>query len=348
MFLLALGATLSCLGQTKTDPSPGLPKDPREVFAMAAPFYDFTSPTLKPWHLKATYQLYDENGKPGEQGTYEYWWVSPQAYRSTWTRVGAKHTDWRTPDGRYVSQSTGEPLTYFEYQLQSALLLPLPPVGDLDPAKSRLVDESVTAGGAKVPCFMVVPLSPLVSPKQDLERGTFPTYCFDSQRPILLGIYSFGSVLTQFSNIVQPQGKYLAREVGFREGKRNLLTAKVETIDGIGPADPALTPSPDAVGCKLCKVNLSGALAGGMLIKKFFPKYPEDAKAAHVQGTVVLQGIIGPDGKIHDLRVVSAPRASLAAASFWAVMQWEYRPYRLNGDPVAVETTMNVTFTLGP
>jgi hypothetical protein len=75
---LSLTALLPGFAQTAANAGPGLPQDPREIFAAAAPFYDFNSPDLKPWHLKATYQLYDEKGKPGEQGTYEYWWASRQ------------------------------------------------------------------------------------------------------------------------------------------------------------------------------------------------------------------------------------------------------------------------------
>ncbi len=60
---LYLAAALPGFAQAPASAGPGLPKDPREVFAAAAPFYDFTSPELKPWHLKATYQLYDEKGK---------------------------------------------------------------------------------------------------------------------------------------------------------------------------------------------------------------------------------------------------------------------------------------------
>jgi hypothetical protein len=56
LFLIAL---LQGMGQTADSSKSSLPKDPREVFAAAAPFYDFSDPDLKPWYLKATYQLYD-------------------------------------------------------------------------------------------------------------------------------------------------------------------------------------------------------------------------------------------------------------------------------------------------
>src|SRR5271157_3323072 len=127
-FALFFAAAIPAYAQQAPAPTaaPGQPKEPRAIFDAAAPYYDFADPSLKPWHLMANYQLYDADGKPGEQGTYEYWWASPRVYRSTWTRPSATHTDWHTADGKYAYLATGEPLNYFEYKLQSALFSPLP------------------------------------------------------------------------------------------------------------------------------------------------------------------------------------------------------------------------------
>jgi hypothetical protein len=97
-FSLAIQTGLS---QTEANVAPGLPKDPREIFAAAAPSYDFSDASLKPWHLKASYQLYDQNGKPTAQGTYEYWWASPKTYRSTWMHGGVTRSDWQAADGKH-------------------------------------------------------------------------------------------------------------------------------------------------------------------------------------------------------------------------------------------------------
>jgi protein TonB len=70
------------------------------------------------------------------------------------------------------------------------------------------------------------------------------------------------------------------------------------------------------------------------------------AKSSGQQGNVILAAAIGTDGKIHNLEVVYAPSASLAAAAKDAVSQWEYSPYLVNGKPIEVETTVNVTFTM--
>ena len=157
---LFLAAGFPAPGQSSASPPQTLPKDPRAILAAAAPFYDFNDPALKPWHLKASYQLYDDNGKPIEQGTFEYWWASPKVYRSTWARPGTEYTDWYTADGKHAYLSTGEGLSYFESRLQSAFVSPLPAAGDLDATKVRFDREELKMGNAKLPCIMVVPLMP--------------------------------------------------------------------------------------------------------------------------------------------------------------------------------------------
>jgi protein TonB len=94
------------------------------------------------------------------------------------------------------------------------------------------------------------------------------------------------------------------------------------------------------------KINISAGVAQGMLIQKTTPNYPPIAKAARVSGTVVIQAKISKQGTIEDLHVVSGP-AMLQQAALDAVKTWRYRPYLLNNEPVEVETTVNVIFTLG-
>ena len=65
----------------------------------------------------------------------------------------------------------------------------------------------------------------------------------------------------------------------------------------------------------------------------------------HTQGEVVMHAIIGRDGTIASLQVVSG-HALLAPAAIDAVRQWRYRPYTLNGEPVEVETLITVRFVL--
>lgn len=83
----------------------------------------------------------------------------------------------------------------------------------------------------------------------------------------------------------------------------------------------------------------------GMLVHKTIPTYPQIAVASHTQGTVVLQATIARNGAIENLRVISGS-PMLRQAALDAVSTWRYRPYLLNGQPIEVETTVNVVFNL--
>ena len=83
----------------------------------------------------------------------------------------------------------------------------------------------------------------------------------------------------------------------------------------------------------------------GNLIYRVQPQYPALARQARVQGIVVLHATISREGRIENLQVVSGPPL-LVKSAIDAVLQWRYRPYYLNNEPVEVETQVTVNFTL--
>jgi periplasmic protein TonB len=93
-------------------------------------------------------------------------------------------------------------------------------------------------------------------------------------------------------------------------------------------------------------MHVSSGVMAGAVIAKNTPVYPLIAKSAGVEGVVVLLATISKNGTIENLRVASGP-ALLQQAAIDAVKTWRYRPYLLNGEPVEVETTVNVVFSLG-
>jgi periplasmic protein TonB len=93
------------------------------------------------------------------------------------------------------------------------------------------------------------------------------------------------------------------------------------------------------------RVRVSSGVSTGLLVRKVNPNYPPLARQARIQGTVILQAEISKTGDIQNLRLISG-HPMLAPAAIDAVKQWKYKPYLLNGEPVEVETTVQVNFTL--
>jgi TonB family protein len=118
--------------------------------------------------------------------------------------------------------------------------------------------------------------------------------------------------------------------------------AQTGTLGGIqGSADPNATPPKPPVK----RVRQGGQVAAAMIIKRVPPKYPNEARDKRVQGVVRLHVIIGKDGSVSQLEAISG-HSLLIEAAIDAVRQWKYRPTLLNGEPVEVETVVDVIFTL--
>jgi protein TonB len=93
------------------------------------------------------------------------------------------------------------------------------------------------------------------------------------------------------------------------------------------------------------RVRVSSGVSTGLLIRKVPPTYPPLARQARIQGVVVLQAQISKEGNIQNLQLISG-HPMLAPAAIEAVKQWKYKPYLLNGEPVEVDTQVQVNFTL--
>ncbi|MFZ0962351.1 MAG: energy transducer TonB [Terriglobia bacterium] len=113
-------------------------------------------------------------------------------------------------------------------------------------------------------------------------------------------------------------------------------------IVGNGPPPPP----PAHVATKPQMVRRGGNVIAARALYQPPPVYPPLAIAARIQGTVVLQAILGTDGRVQDLKVMSG-HPWLARAAIEAVKSWRYQPTLLNSEPVEVLTEIDVNFRLG-
>lgn len=179
-----------------------------------------------------------------------------------------------------------------------------------------------------------------LSVRQGLE------YCFATSVPALrISVLGAGTTQALRNKIVSFQGRYVPEDLLFVRAGKTVSTAHLDNIELLKTStDADFAPSPDAKPVSR-KIAISAGVAQGLLMTKVTPHYPFEAKQARIQGTVVIQIVIGTDGHVSNPRIVSGPD-ELQKASLEAVQQWIYRPYVLNGEPVAVDTTVNVVFSL--
>jgi TonB family protein len=126
-------------------------------------------------------------------------------------------------------------------------------------------------------------------------------------------------------------------------------TIKVDLQDEAGqPATPATETTLEATAGPPVDASASVRMSpetAQMVTRPVEPSYPLLAKQMKVQGAVVLQALIGREGNIEDLRVLSGP-AILSSAAMEAVRQWHFRPYFQGGRPVDTEARITVNFTI--
>jgi len=116
-------------------------------------------------------------------------------------------------------------------------------------------------------------------------------------------------------------------------------------IGGIIASVPGAAPSAAPESADARRITIGGNLQQNKLIQQPRPVYPPSAKEARIQGVVHLQAVIGADGHVKDLTVISG-HPLLVEAALDAVKQWVYETTLLNGEPVEVQTQIDVNFTL--
>jgi periplasmic protein TonB len=109
-------------------------------------------------------------------------------------------------------------------------------------------------------------------------------------------------------------------------------------IGGMAGAPPP--PKPTA-----SRIRQGGSVQAALLVNKVQPVYPPLARQTRISGTVRLHAIISKTGSVESLEVISG-HPLLVRAAMDAVQQWKYKPTLLNGEPVEVDTTIDVIFSL--
>jgi TonB family protein len=120
-----------------------------------------------------------------------------------------------------------------------------------------------------------------------------------------------------------------------------------ESLAGLShaPVLPPLTADLRPATPAPMSLPVSHGVTAGRLIRRVNPTYPSTALKQRISGPVVLEARIGKDGHVYDLKVVSG-HPFLATAAVDAVRQWQYDPYKLNGQAVDLQTQITVNFNL--
>ncbi|MBV9767901.1 MAG: TonB family protein [Acidobacteriaceae bacterium] len=192
--------------------------------------------------------------------------------------------------------------------------------------------------GASLPDAKVSILEPDTSLKQDTTSGA-------------TGKFSFEDL---------PAGQYILRieKPGYAVLLREFTVQQSSSVErGFSLQLPAAKKDVGANGKQAAqlpdtgeprRIRVGGKVMNSLQLHKVQPVYPATAKAAGIQGTVLLETVVLKDGTAGEITVTSSPDDDLSRASLEAVRQWRWSPVLLHGQPIEVVTQMQINFTLAP
>ena len=183
---------------TSDTPALVMPKNPTQLMQLAAMVNGLDSPDMKPWHLKATYQTFDDDGKPKNQGTFEEWWAGPKQDKRIYTSPVFTQTEYTTAEDEFrVGSQEGPPLP--EYLVRARLINPMPKEKDMEGTQLRQRESPFP----KVNLNCVELARPMKKAENSSPTGLFPLYCFDLDRPLLRFSGSYGLLNSSYRVVVR-------------------------------------------------------------------------------------------------------------------------------------------------
>lgn len=294
-------------------------------------------PGVKPWHLKASYTVFDSDGKHPANGVFEEWWMGPHKYKLSYRRSDFSQTDYATDAGLYRQGEQAWPHRA-ELWIPIDLMEAMP---DLRGMKELTFRRADFTGQAQLRCLTV---SEAADP-YPVTGKIYPTYCIDPKSPVLRLSSPFPPFAeTVFNRILGFQGHYIAGDIKTNAYGKTIFQLTIDSLEVLAsPEDRLFTPPPDAVLLPKGPVPLS--MGSMQVLKEVAPNYSSLAQAEHFEGTVRIQAVIGPDGHVRTAKVIDGPRI-LQQAALDAVYQWIFRPFLVSGEPVEVNAETGMGFKL--
>jgi TonB family protein len=338
--LIALCAMLSSLTAFCDDTPGALPQDSTALMTLAHEKNGLTGTDIKPWHMHGTYHSY-KDGKADYEGTYEEWWFRPTQYKITFTNPKGTQTDYATGTA-LLRDGSQDWLTGPEMRLRGAIIDPLPDPSQINGFTLQRTEPKV--GKSKIEC---VSLTYPVRPNLQVNGDFYPAACFDPTMPVLR-IFSMHGSRTIYEQLVGFQNHYVAKQVQIYLNGKLHADLTLDLIESLKQSPESILSAPSkAMPVELERIDLKESKnQWPPLLKKAVPVYPEKAKSMRIQGTVTIHGIVGADGHLEDLQLISGPD-ELRSAALDAVRQWVYLPMEVMGKPRQVAIEIRVIFSLG-
>jgi len=280
---------------------------------------------VHPWHIVIAYDEFDGDGDNSNSGVFEEFWAGPKRFKRIYKSDNLNQTDYATDHGLFRVGDQRWP-SRAELQVRSEIIEPFAYAASLQGVLPSVIERSF--GTHVLDCFVMRNGSGGISiPAQ---------YCFENKGALLRYVRGFGWFQTAYNDIISFQGRNIARDVEVTDGGKPFLKLRVKTVEAIEHLDDTdIVPPSDATG-------LSGHVVTGVAvrpIKQPFPEWPDALRRDHFK--VEVQVVIGKDGRVVSAHAVAGPANAYKAAEE-TVRKWVFQPYLVLGEPVEVESKVQL------
>lgn len=303
------------------------------LFQKALAVSDIRAPGSPPFELQGKIDVRESSGAKLANGTYLLKWAAPDKWREEIhfpnyfrIRIGSKDGYFQSRNIPYEVEPVCDLSIVMGFLKELHVWARQSSIADLQ--KINIHQRKV--GGVKADCVTLLR-------EKDDDYG--PEYCFDPSKGVLLR-----SGDAEFSSFISVGGKLFPSTVlvkGASSTTVKLTHSPIASLEGISDAD--IQPAPDAAFWPSC--NDPDQLAHFLHVAR--PEYPAEARRARAQGTVVAYGIVGADGRLHNLKILNNPDIDLAKSALASWSRWEYAPEICHGTAVPTEIVIRVVFNLG-
>ena len=280
-----------------------------------------SSAELQPWHIVIAYDQFDEDGDNVHSGVVEEFWAGMHKSSINFKSDELSQTDFVTDRGAYRAGDQ----RWQKQNESEARLAVIDPFANAEALQGlRLTPIERNFSEHTLRCDVFERTSGgISSPNQ---------YCYDTKDSALRYVRGPGWWQIAYNEIVLFQGKFVARNVEVTDGGHPFLKLRVMKLEKLDPlAESEFLPPPEAV-------NLSGVRVSGVSTKplKAVPIDPS-ALSSLPKFEVMVQIVIGKDGKVIEAKAISGPREAYRAAES-AARKLVYLPNLVAGQPSEVET----------
>jgi hypothetical protein len=315
------------------------PADPQQRLEIGRELNGLADDHLKPWHLRADYEVFDELGKPTDHGVFEEWWYGANMFKVTYAGKKFSQQEFHTASGIYRS---GNP-DWLPWQLtflRDIIEEPIPPPGAL--GKLRAVNFKRSLDDVAMSCSALTP-STLFGGESEAA-----SYCFETGRPVLRFAntqYVFHQTI--YNKIGEFQGRFIAHEARHLLLGVPALNIEITSLNLIGPGDPQgvdpplnASPVPERIETVLCthpEIKLTWVDPGRQHKPNAASSDQRTTQPRIHQLLTIVR--IAEDGRVIDAESIAGPITIRGDFEYIA----RHRKYDLTSDrgPVEVEIEIN-------